>query len=45
MNDSNITKLNNEEANRIEDMLTYKEISDILYNMNHDKRPGLWIFC
>ena len=41
MNDSNMTKLNNEEANRIEGMLTYKEISDILYNMKHDKIPGL----
>ena len=41
MNDSNMTKLKNEEANTIEGLLTYKEISDILYNMKHDKSPGL----
>ena len=40
-NDSNMTKLKNEEANTIEGLLTYKEISDILYNMKHDKSPGL----
>ena len=40
MNDSNMTKLKNEEANTIEGLLTYKEISDILY-MKHDKSPGL----
>ena len=41
MNDSNMTKLKNEEANTIEGLLTYKEISDILYNMKHDKSPRL----
>ena len=41
MNDSNMTKLNSEEANRIVGMLTYREISDILYNMKHDMGPGL----
>ena len=28
-------------ANKMEGMLTKKEISDILYNMEHDKSPGL----
>ena len=41
MNDSNMTKLNNIETNRIEGMLTYKEISVILYNLKPDKSPGL----
>ena len=41
MNDSNMTKLKNEEANTIEGLLTYKEISNSLYNMKHDKSPGL----
>ena len=41
MNESNMIKLKNEEANRIEGLLTYKEISDILYNMKYGDSPGL----
>ena len=46
MNESKMIKLKNEGANRIDDMLTYKEISDILYNMKYGESPGLsGFFC
>ena len=36
MKDINMNKLTNEETEKLEGLLTYKEISDVLYNMKHD---------
>ena len=33
--------LTNDEAEKIEGLLTYKEISEVLFNMKHDKSPGI----
>lgn len=41
MKDNKIPKLSNEDADKIEGMLTYKEISNTLYNMKSDKSPGI----
>ena len=39
--DAKLTKLNNIEAAKLEGVLTLKEISEVLYNMKHDKSPGI----
>ena len=36
-----MTKLTNDEADKLEGLLTLKEISGVLYNMKHDKSPGI----
>ena len=41
MKDANMNKLTNEETEKLEGLLTYKEISDVLYNMKHEKSPGI----
>lgn len=41
MKDTEIPTLTNEEAESIEGLLTYKEISEVLFNMKHDKSPGI----
>ena len=41
MKDTNMTKLTNAEADKLEGLLTLKEISGVLYNMKHDKSPGI----
>ena len=37
MKDANMNKQTKEETEKLEGLLTYKEISDVLYNMKHDK--------
>ena len=34
-------KITEEESNSIEGLLTYKEITDTLRKMKHDKSPGI----
>ena len=41
MKDANMNKLTNEETEKLEGLLTYKEISDVLYNMKHEKSSGI----
>lgn len=41
MKENEVSKLNNEQAIKIEGMLTYEEISNTLYKMKSDKSPGI----
>ena len=41
MRDTNMMKITEEESNSIEGLLTYKEITDTLRKMKHDKSPGI----
>ena len=41
MKDTEMPTLTNDEAEKIEGLLTYKEISEVLFNMKHDKSPGI----
>ena len=41
MKDMEIKKLTNEENEKLEGLLTYKEISEVLLNMKSDKSPGI----
>ena len=41
MKDYEVMKLSNDQANNIEGILTYKEISNTLYKMKSDKSPGI----
>ena len=41
MKDNDMTKLTNQEAEKLEGLLTYKEIAKVLFNMKHDKSPGI----
>ena len=40
MKDKDMTKLTIQEAEKLEGLLTYKEIAEVLYKMKHDKSPG-----
>ena len=44
MKDTEMPTLTNDEAEKIEGLLTYKEISEVLFNMKHDKSPGITDF-
>ena len=44
MKDTEMPTLTNDEAEKIEGLLTYKEISEVLFNMKHDKSPGMTDF-
>ena len=41
MRDTNVMKITEEESNSIEGLLTYKEITDTLRKMKHDKSPRI----
>ena len=41
MQDNEVMKLSNDQANNIEGILTYREISNTLYKMKSDKSPGI----
>ena len=41
MKDTNMPKLSNQESNKLEGVLTYKEISEVLLKMKPDKSPGI----
>lgn len=41
MKDTEMNTLTMEEAEKLEGQLTYKEISEVLLNMKHDKSPGM----
>ena len=41
MKDNEVMKLSNDQANNIEGILTYKEISNTLYKMKSNKSPGI----
>ena len=41
MKDTKMPTLTNDEAEKIEGLLTYKEISEVLFSMKHDKSPGI----
>ena len=41
MKDTEMPTLTNDEAEKIEGLLTYKEISEVLFSMKHDKSPGI----
>ena len=40
MRDTTMMKITEEESNSIEGLLTFKEITDTLRKMKHDKSPG-----
>ena len=44
MKDKDMTKLTNEEAEKLEGLLTYKEIAEVLFIKKHDKSPGITSF-
>ena len=41
MKDTEMPTFTNDEAEKIEGLLTYKEISEVLFSMKHDKSPGI----
>ena len=41
MKDTEMPTLTNDEAEKIEGLLTHKEISEVLFNMKQDKDPGI----
>ena len=41
MKNLDMTKLTNQESEKLEGFLTYKEISDVLLKMKPDKSPGI----
>ena len=41
MKDKDMTKLTNQEAEKLEGLLTYKKIAEVPFNMKHDKSPGI----
>ena len=41
MKDKDMTKLTIQEAEKLEGLLTYKEIAEVLFKMKHDKSPGI----
>ena len=41
MKDIDMTKLTDQESEKLEGLLTYREISEVLFNMKPDKSPGI----
>ena len=41
MKDIDMTKLTNQESEKLEGLLTYREISEVLFKMKPDKSPGI----
>ena len=41
MKDIDMTKLTDQESEKLEGLLTYREISEVLFNIKPDKRPGI----